>query len=108
MDALWRLVWALPVELVTGVAAMLVLRRVLGRHHSSPATREPRLRAIETLAVSDETRAYLVEIDRRPMLVIESTRQVTLQEVPLHASTGARQHLGSSGQVPRRGFGGMR
>ena len=84
MSTLWRLVWALPLVLATGVGVMLLLKRfVVPTEAKSRDTRRLNLR--ETLAVSDETRVHLVEIDRQSYLVVESTRNAVLQ--PTQAST---------------------
>jgi hypothetical protein len=77
MNSLLRLLWALPLVLAVGAAAMLVLRRFL-----VPATSPPgasRVAVRETVALSDHTRVHLLEIDGSGYLVVESTRSASLQ-----------------------------
>jgi flagellar biogenesis protein FliO len=78
MDALWRLAWALPLVLAVGAAAILVLKYfVIPAQAARRSARRIELR--ESLPLSDETRIHLIEVDRRAYLVVESTRQTTLQ-----------------------------
>jgi flagellar biogenesis protein FliO len=78
MDILIRLAWALPLVLAVGLAAMLVLRRfVVPAAGGSGPTRRMSVR--ESLALSDETRAHLVEIDGKPYLIVESLRRTALE-----------------------------
>jgi flagellar biogenesis protein FliO len=78
MDALWRLLWALPLVLALGVAAVLLLKRFVG---PASAARWPgrRMSACESVALSDETRLHLLEIDGKAWLVVESSRHATVQ-----------------------------
>ena len=78
MDILWRLTWALPLVLVIGIVAVLVLKRfaVPAQRASQAATR---MSVRETLSLSDDTRVHLIEIDRRDYLVVESARHTVLQ-----------------------------
>jgi flagellar biogenesis protein FliO len=78
MSTLWRLVWALPLVLATGVGVMLLLKRFVVPMESKPRDVR-RLNLRETLNVSDETRVHLVEIDRQSYLIVESTRNAVLQ-----------------------------
>lgn len=107
MNALWRLLWALPLVLATGVAAMLLLRRfVVPMQARSRDAR--RLSLLESLAVSDDTRLHLVEIDQQPYVVVESTRDAVLQAVP--AATVHAQRAAAIRLAPRwlRGLGQVR
>lgn len=88
MNALWRLLWALPLVLAAGVAAMLVLRRFI-----VPAAREKRVArmlARETLSLSDQTRVHLVEVDGACYLIVESTQNAALQPLSGHARSQVR------------------
>ncbi|HEY5760122.1 MAG TPA: hypothetical protein VIU34_30075 [Steroidobacter sp.] len=77
MDALLRLVWALPLVLLTGAVLVLLLKRVMKPLHSSAAFAQ-RLSLRESLSVSDETRVHLIDLDGTACLLVESTRQATL------------------------------
>jgi flagellar biogenesis protein FliO len=77
-DELWRLAWALPLVLAIGVAAALLVRRWVVPRPRGAAT--GRIRALESLPLSGETRLYLVEVDRRPLLIVESTREASIHE----------------------------
>jgi len=87
-DALWRLAWALPMVLAIGVASVLVLRRWVVPHRQGEAT--GRLRVLESLPLSDDTRLYVIDVDRRPLLLVESSREITLQDVAAAAGAGMR------------------
>jgi flagellar biogenesis protein FliO len=73
MESAWRLIWALPLVLLVGAVAILVIRRIAPRPRESSIAR---LRLCESLQVSLETQLHLVEVDRRVHLVIESTRPI--------------------------------
>jgi flagellar biogenesis protein FliO len=89
MNALSRLLWALPLVLATGVAAMLLLRRfVVPMQTRSRDARRLSLR--ESLAVSDDTRLHLVEIDQQPYVIVESARGAVLQAMPAAAVDAQR------------------
>jgi hypothetical protein len=77
MNSMWRLLWALPLVLAVGAAAMLVLRRFLAPPTSPRGASRVAVR--ETLALSDHTRVHLLEIDGGGYLVVESTQSATLQ-----------------------------
>jgi hypothetical protein len=76
VDALLRLAWALPLVLIVGVAAMLVLRQVMTRRETAPPG--PRMRVGESLRVNDDTTVHLLEIDRQSYVLVESTHQTQL------------------------------
>jgi flagellar biogenesis protein FliO len=78
VNSLLRLLWALPLVLAVGIAAMLVLRRFVrsGGHGRRDGRR---LVSREQLALSDHTRVHLVEIDGQAYLLIESTQHAVLQ-----------------------------
>jgi flagellar biogenesis protein FliO len=85
METLWRLAWALPLVLATGVVAVLTLRRfVVPTQGASQQAQRMNLR--ESLSLSDDTRVHLIEIDRQMFLVVESSRQTVLKSAPV-AST---------------------
>ena len=73
MESAWRLIWALPLVLLVGAAAILVIRRIAPQVRESP---NARLRLCESLQLSAETQLHLIEVDRRIHLVIESTRPI--------------------------------
>jgi flagellar biogenesis protein FliO len=77
-DTVWRLIWALPLVLVTGTAAMLVLKRILTP--VSPPVEPGRHMALrESLTVSDGTRMHLIEVNRQNYLLVESATNTVLQ-----------------------------
>ena len=89
-DTLWRLVWALPLVLVTGAAAMLLLKRILtpagtsvehGRH----------LTLRESLIISDGTRMHLIEVDRQKYLLVESATDTVLECVVASADHSSQR-----------------
>lgn len=80
MNALWRLLWALPLVLAIGAASMLVLRRfVVPAAREKPGVR--RMVARETLPLSAQTRVHLVEVDGSSYLILESTHNAALQSL---------------------------
>lgn len=85
METLWRLAWALPLVLLTGMVAVLTLRRfVVPTQGTGQQTQRMNLR--ESLSLSDDTRVHLIEIDRQVLLIVESSRHTLLQSAPV-AST---------------------
>ena len=76
-DTLWRLTWALPLVLLVGAVAMLVLKRFLIPVRST-AKDSQRLTVRESLSLSTDTHVHLIELDRKPYLVVESTRASAL------------------------------
>jgi hypothetical protein len=78
MDTLWRLVWALPLVLLTGAAVMLLLRQfVRPVRATSPAALRMSLR--ESMSVSNDTRVHLIEADGQTYLLVESPGGTVLQ-----------------------------
>ena len=73
MESAWRLIWALPLVLLVGAVAILLIRCIAPRPRESSMAR---LRLCESLQLSLETQLHLVEVDRRVHLVIESTRPI--------------------------------
>lgn len=88
-DTLLRLSWALPLVLATGAVAMLALKRVVARAPKAPEE-SPRMTVRETLAVSEETRVHLVELNRQSYLLVESTRGTQLHAVPAQFGESSR------------------
>ena len=80
MDALWRLTWALPLVLLTGMVAMLALKRFLTLERR-PGARTPKsvLSLRESLAVSDQTHVHLIAVGRQEYVVVESARHAVIQ-----------------------------
>jgi flagellar biogenesis protein FliO len=76
-ETLWNLTWALPVVLLTGLIAALVLRRAMSPSEPAIPARG-RARLCETLEVSSDTRLYVVEVDRKSYLLVESVMQTSL------------------------------
>jgi flagellar biogenesis protein FliO len=99
MNSLLRLLWALPLVLAIGAAAMLVLRRLLAS--AMPPRGASRVAVRETLALSDHTRVHLLEIDGSGFLVVESTQSATLQ--PMAARV--REPAGGPGRSRPRWLG---
>ena len=91
MDTLWRLAWALPLVLTTGVAVMWLLKRFV-RPHELQQPRQ-RMTLCETLTLANETRVHLIEVDRQAYLLVESAVGTVLQpassRLPQSARTGA-------------------
>ncbi|MCW7540865.1 hypothetical protein OOT46_23880 [Aquabacterium sp. A7-Y] len=69
-DTLVRLSWALPLVLLLGVVALLLLRRFLpALAPATPAAGQLVLR--ESLRVSERTQLHLVVAQGRPVLLVE-------------------------------------
>ena len=80
MNSLLRLLWALPLVLAVGIGAMLLLRRWV--MPAGQGRREARrLVSREQLALSDQTRVHLVEVDGHTFVVLESAQQALLQRL---------------------------
>lgn len=77
MDAIWKLTWALPLVLLTGLVVVLLLKRVMNVPAAEGSVQ--RLRNRESLTLSGHTRLHLVEVDGKPLLLIESDRATQLQ-----------------------------
>jgi flagellar biogenesis protein FliO len=78
-DTLWRLAWALPLVLITGLAAVLVLKKiVVPALPADPAARRMTLR--ERMSVSGSTSLYLIEVDGQAYLLVESPAGTVLQQ----------------------------
>lgn len=87
---MWRLAWALPLVLMVGAAVVLVLRRFVVPT-ASAAVPTQRMRMLESLPLSDDTRVHLIEVDGRAYLVVESARHAVLQSAaPLQAGDASR------------------
>jgi len=86
-DALWRLLWALPLVLALGVGAMFALGRLVRTGARPDAGR--RLRHLESLALADGARLHLVELDRRALVLAESAQGVVQLRLPGEAGAGA-------------------
>jgi flagellar biogenesis protein FliO len=80
MDALWRLTWALPVVLLTGIAVMFVLKRwVTPERRPGGRTAKAVMSLRESLSVSDQTHVYLIAIGRQEYVLVESARNTVMQ-----------------------------
>ena len=84
MDVFLRLCWALPMVLVTGVVAILVLKR-FGVPLRAGAAPKARIQQREALSLSDDTRVHLIELDGVRFVVVESTRNAVVQAMPVRA-----------------------
>jgi len=73
-----RLLWALPLVLLTGAGIVLLLRRTLGSHQIGSKGRE-RMSLRESVSVSQDTRIHLLQVDRQSYLLVESSRVTSLQ-----------------------------
>jgi flagellar biogenesis protein FliO len=89
MTSLWRLVWALPLVLGIGVAAMLLLRRFIAVDRQA-GSETPRMNARGSLPLSDKTCVHLIEVDGKDYLVVESSQQAVLQSVSAAAGDKSR------------------
>ena len=76
METVWRLMWALPLVLVIGAVAAVVLRRFVVP--SIQASKTARLALRESMPLSKDTRVYLIEIDNARFVVVESARTTVL------------------------------
>jgi len=76
---MWRLVWALPLVLLSGVGIALLLKRFVVADEGKQAAAERRMHLRESLALSDETRVHLIELDRQAYVVVESKRHITFE-----------------------------
>lgn len=89
-DHLWRLAWALPLVLLIGVLFILALKRWgINRLPGWMPANEPAsgLRVAAELAVSDDTRVYLLEAGGQRWLLTESRQHTSTQAVPPSRST---------------------
>jgi flagellar biogenesis protein FliO len=103
MDAAWRLAWALPLVLLVGAAAVLLLRRFV--LPTQPATlQRQRLSRRESLSLSQETRVHLIEVDGKPYLLVESARQALLQSTSSPTAEPSRPSAGFGPSWARRLF----
>ena len=93
-DPLLRLLWALPLVLLVGVAAALMLRRIV-----KPAVHSPgsilRLILRESLQLSEHTRVHLIELDNDSYLLVESMQHAALHGPPT-GNSGAPAKLASA------------
>jgi flagellar biogenesis protein FliO len=89
MDTLWRLVWALPLVLLTGAAVMLLLKQFVRpvRPTSHVALR---MTLRESMSVADDTRVHLIEADGQTYLLVESPGGTVLQPTQPKPGDGAR------------------
>jgi flagellar biogenesis protein FliO len=90
-DTLSRLLWALPLVLIFGVATMWLLRRWLAVLARAPARAEA-LALTQSLTLSDRSTAHLLTVDGRRLLVVESTSTISTVELdgarPMRARSG--------------------
>lgn len=95
-DHLWRLAWALPLVLTIGVAFILALKRwgvtrlpgwlpamssAQVPHPPSAASAVDALRVVTELAVSADTRVYLLEAGGQRWLLTESRVSASTQSL---------------------------
>lgn len=96
IEMLRTLAWALPLVLLIGLGIALALRRVLSPDSAAgPARARARLR--ESLEVSDDTRVYVIEVDRKSYLLVESVMQTSLHstQAPTNAIAQTPNRAGS-------------
>jgi hypothetical protein len=88
-DHIWRLIWALPLVLLIGVGAMLLLKRLGIGVGPRPSAMPDHTAATPTLVSStpltDHTRALVVEFGAQRWVVFESTAQIAVH-VPTPAT----------------------
>jgi flagellar biogenesis protein FliO len=93
-DPLLRLLWALPFVLLVGVAAALMLRRIV-----KPAVHSPRsalrMSLSESLQLSEHTRVHLIEFDNDSYLLVESMQHAALHVPPI-GNSGAPAKLAAA------------
>jgi flagellar biogenesis protein FliO len=78
MNTLWRLAWALPLLLAVGVAVALAMRPFVVPSQRRSGDRS-RMTSHASLALSDQTRVHLIDVDGVSYLVVESTQNALLQ-----------------------------
>jgi hypothetical protein len=102
-ETLWRLAWALPLVLVLGAAAAWAVGRLggAGASHAEAA----RLRHVESLSVSEGLRVHLLELDRRPLVVVESALHAVQLDVAGLEAVRPRAPERSASARLRRLFG---
>jgi flagellar biogenesis protein FliO len=88
MNSLLRLSWALPLVLMVGAGVTVLLRRFV--LPASPTRCPHRLVFREQLALSEQTRVHLVEIDGKGYLVVESSQNAALQPISTPAREASR------------------
>jgi hypothetical protein len=81
-DSLSRLVWALPLVLVLGVVAILIVKRSLDRLGVRGADAPESMRLRQTLALPDGLQAHLLDIDGQSLLVLSGHGPATVQLLP--------------------------
>jgi flagellar biogenesis protein FliO len=91
-DSLSRLLWALPLVLIFGVAGIWLLKRWLALLARPPARAEA-LAITQSLPLSDRSTAHLLTVDGRRLLVVESTSTINTVELdgakPMRARSGS-------------------
>jgi len=81
MDAsLARLLWALPLVLVIGVAAIWALKRWLHLLERAPGAAAP-LSLKQSLSLSDRATAHVLEVEGRRFVVVESAQAISTVEL---------------------------
>lgn len=83
-DTLWRMTWALPLVLVLGVLAIVVLKRVL---RAVPSSDSPPMNLRQSLKLSDAAQLHLVALGGQSILVVETAAGTPA----VHVLTGAPQ-----------------
>lgn len=93
-EQITALFWALPVVLVVGAGAILLLKRLMpGWMAKGPA---PAMRQLaDPLVLSEHTTIYWVEVQGRRFVVAESSRSVCIQ-----TSTPYATHQTRPGRTP--------
>jgi flagellar biogenesis protein FliO len=93
MDTVWKLMWALPLVLAVGVAAVLMLKRIVVPSRAA-APSPQRVRTSESLQLSEHTHVHLLDVDGRSYVVVESTRHVEVQVAASDAPTPSLPRFG--------------
>lgn len=97
-DSLSRLLWALPLVLLLGVAAIFIVKRSLDRLGLGRDAELP-MRLRQSLALSEGLNAHLMDVDGQPVLVLEGASAAGTQVQLLARPAPARGWPG----VARRG-----
>ncbi len=87
-DQLWRLAWALPVVIATGLLLIFWLKR-MGVGQGTPKTHaEPIVRSCTQL--TEHTQVLIVEIHQQSFIVFESSQHIMVQGEATHGGASAR------------------
>lgn len=92
MELVLRLAWALPLVLAVGLVTLLILKRFLVPG-AAVLRQTQRMRLDASLPLSDDTCVHLIEVEGKPYLILESTRQAALHPMPPQSAPDWIQRL---------------